>query len=186
MLKILIKSIIIYLFFTTLVFSEIIKNIDISGNKRISKETILVLSSIVKGEDYDNDKLNDSLKKLYKTNFFKDIKINFEDGFLKISVIENTIIENIELTGIKNKTIIKTLNEGIKLKNRMSFTENQLEKDINFIDNLLKSNGYYFADLRPSLIKNEELNSIKLKINIDLGKKQNCKISLLLEIKNKR
>ena len=55
----------------------------------------------------------------------------------------------------------------------MSFTENQLEKDINFIDNLLKSNGYYFADLRPSLIKNEELNSIKLKINIDLGKKQN-------------
>ena len=104
MLKILIKSIIIYLFFTTLVFSEIIKNIDISGNKRISKETILVLSSIVKGEDYDNDKLNDSLKKLYKTNFFKDIKINFEDGFLKISVIENPIIENIELTGIKNKT----------------------------------------------------------------------------------
>ena len=175
MLKILIKSIIIYLFFTTLVFSEIIKNIDISGNKRISKETILVLSSIVKGEDYDNDKLNDSLKKLYKTNFFKDIKINFEDGFLKISVIENPIIENIELTGIKNKTIIKRLNEGITLKNRMSFTENQLEKDINFIDNLLKSNGYYFADLRPSLIKNEELNSIKLKINIDLGKKAKIK-----------
>ena len=46
MLKILIKSIIIYLFFTTLVFSEIIKNIDISGNKRISKETILVLGNI--------------------------------------------------------------------------------------------------------------------------------------------
>ena len=64
MLKILIKSIIIYLFFTTLVFSEIIKNIDISGNKRISKETILVLV-VFKGEDYDNDKLNDSLK-LYK------------------------------------------------------------------------------------------------------------------------
>ena len=175
MLKILIKLIIIYLFFTTLVFSEIIKNIDISGNKRISKETILVLSSIVKGEDYDNDKLNDSLKKLYKTNFFKDIKISFEDGFLKISVVENPIIENIELTGIKNKTIIKRLNEGITLKNRMSFTENQLEKDINFIDNLLKSNGYYFADLRPSLIKNEELNSIKLKINIDLGKKAKIK-----------
>tara|TARA_B100001121_G_scaffold206789_1_gene180932 strand:+ start:750 stop:2999 length:2250 start_codon:yes stop_codon:yes gene_type:complete len=175
MFKILIKSIIIYLVFTTLVFSEIIKNIDISGNKRISKETILVLGNIIKGEDYDNNKVNDSLKKLYKTNFFKDIKINFEDGFLRISVIENPIIENIELTGIKNKTIIKTLNDGITLKNRMSFTENQLEKDINFIDNLLKSNGYYFAELQPSLIKNEELNSIKLKINIDLGNKAKIK-----------
>ena len=30
--------------------------------------------------------------------------------------------------------LIKALNEGITLKNRMSFTENQLEKDINFID----------------------------------------------------
>ena len=175
MFKILIKSIIIYLVFTTLVFSEIIKNIDISGNKRISKETILVLGNIIKGEDYDNNKVNDSLKKLYKTNFFKDIKINFEDGFLRISVIENPIIENIELTGIKNKTIIKLLNDGITLKNRMSFTENQLEKDINFIDNLLKSNGYYFAELQPSLIKNEELNSIKLKINIDLGNKAKIK-----------
>ena len=175
MFKILIKSIIIYLVFTTLVFSEIIKNIDISGNKRISKETILVLGNIIKGEDYDNNKVNDSLKKLYKTNFFKDIKINFEDGFLRISVIENPIIENIELTGIKNKTIIKTLNDGITLKNRMSFTENQLEKDINFIDNLLKSNGYYFAELQPSLIKNEELNSIRLKINIDLGNKAKIK-----------
>ena len=175
MFKILIKSILIYLVFTTLVFSEIIKNIDISGNKRISKETILVLGNIIKGEDYDNNKVNDSLKKLYKTNFFKDIKINFEDGFLRISVIENPIIENIELTGIKNKTIIKTLNDGITLKNRMSFTENQLEKDINFIDNLLKSNGYYFAELQPSLIKNEELNSIKLKINIDLGNKAKIK-----------
>ena len=159
MIKIFIKSIFIYLLFTTLVFSEVIKNIDISGNKRISKETILVLGNINQGEDFDNDRINDSLKKLYSTNFFEDIKINLENGLLKINVIENPIIESIELTGIKNKNIIKTINESITLKDRMSFTENQLEKDINFIDNLLKSNGYYFANLQSSLNKNEELNS---------------------------
>ena len=175
MFKIFIKSILIYLFFTTIVFSEVIKNVDISGNKRISKETILVLGNIQEGEDFDNDRINNSLKKLYETNFFKDIKINLEDGLLKITVTENPIIENIELTGIKNKTVIKAINDGIELKDRMSFTENQLEKDINFIDNLLKSNGYYFADLQSSLIKNEELNSIRLKINIDLGKRARIK-----------
>jgi len=175
MFKIFIKSILIYIFFTTFVFSEVIKNIDISGNKRISKETILVLGDIQKGEDFNNDRINNSLKKLYETNFFKDIKINLENGLLKIAVTENPIIENIELTGIKNKTVIKAINEGISLKDRMSFTENQLEKDINFIDNLLKSNGYYFADLQSSLIENEELNSIRLKINIDLGKRAKIK-----------
>ena len=175
MFKILIKSILIYLFFTTFVFSEVIKNIDMSGNKRISKETILVLSDIQIGEDFDNDKINNSLKKLYETNFFKDIKINLDNGLLKITVIENPIIENIELTGIKNKNIIKAINEGIILKDRMSFTESQLEKDINFIDNLLKSNGFYFADLQSAMIKNEELNSIRLKLNIDLGKRARIK-----------
>ena len=65
----------------------------------------------------------------------------------------------------------------------MSFSEIQLQKDINTINNILKNNGFYFAKVDPSIIKNEELNSIRLKINIDQGKKQELKKSNLLVIK---
>ena len=58
-----------------------------------------------------------------------------------------TIIDNIEIIGIKNKTFIKEISDIIVLKNRMSFTEIQLQKDINIIKNILKSNGFFLLKL---------------------------------------
>ena len=57
----------------------------------------------------------------------------------------------------------------------MSFTEDQLQKDINLIKNILKANGFYFADVDISLIKNNELNSVRLKLNINQGDKARIK-----------
>ena len=45
--------------------SDTINDIKISGNKRISKETILVLGDINLGSEFDDISLNRSLKKLY-------------------------------------------------------------------------------------------------------------------------
>ena len=53
------------------------------------------------------------------------------------------------------------------LKDRMSFSEILLEKDIDTINNVLKTNGFYFAKVNSSLIKNDELNSVRLKIEIE-------------------
>ena len=64
-----------------------------------------------------------------------------------INVNENPIIENIEITGIKSDNQKEKLYESMKLKNRMSFTKDQLKKDITLIKNILKTNGYYFAEL---------------------------------------
>ena len=155
--------------------AEKIKDIEVNGNKRISKETILVLGKVDRDEDFDEFKINDILKSLYSSNFFKDINISIENEILKIDLIENPIVEDISFTGVKNKTVIETLEENISLKNRMSFTDEILNKDINLINNILKSGGYYFAKIKPSVIKNNELNSIKLQIDIDLGEKAKVK-----------
>ena len=155
--------------------AEKIKDIEVNGNKRISKETILVLGKVDRDEDFDEFKINDILKSLYSSNFFKDINISIENEILKIDLIENPIVEDISFTGVKNKTVIETLKENISLKNRMSFTDEILNKDINLINNILKSGGYYFAKIKPSVIKNDELNSIKLQIDIDLGEKAKVK-----------
>ena len=39
------------------------------------------------------------------------------------------------------------------------------------IKNVIKTNGYYFADIKTSLIKNDERNSVKIIYDIDLGEK---------------
>jgi outer membrane protein insertion porin family len=175
MIKNSIKILSIYFFLMTNLYSEIITNVDITGNQRISKSTILVLGNITLGDDFDDNKVNQSLKKLYESNFFKEINIKLKDGVVKIAVTENPIIESIVFSGVKSNEFEKKIAESIVLKNRMSFTEDQLQRDIILIENILKSNGYYFSKVDVSLSKNSDLNSVKLNLNIDTGDKAKIK-----------
>ena len=175
MYKFFIKVVIIIFLINSISLAEIVNKVEINGNQRISKATIITLGVIKKNINYDNDELNRILKNLYDTNFFNDIELKLSDGTLLINLSENPIIENIEISGIKKKELTEILLEKIVLKNRMSFTENQLLKDTNLIKNILKTSGYYFAKVDTSFSKDNELNSIRLKINIDLGEKAKIK-----------
>ncbi len=189
MLNFVLKFLLIISFYFTNVFADQIKDIKIYGNKRISEQTILVLGQIKKDTNYNNEDLNNSLKSLYETNFFSDIDISLTDGVLTIKIVENPIIEDIEVTGIKNKEFLKKVVEVIGSKNRKSFTEDQLKKDINLIKNVLKTNGFYFADVDSSIVRNDELNSVRLKLVIDQGEKARIKEIIFIgdkKIKDKK
>ena len=169
--------------------SEVIKKIDIEGNKRISYDTILVLAGVSLNDNFESENLNNSLKKLYESSFFNDIKISLNNGLLKIFVKENPIIEDVEITGIKRTSFLEVLSESMILKNRMSFTEEQLTADVARIKSILKSNGYYFSNIESSLNKNEDLNSVRLKINIEQGEKARIKDIIFIgdkKIKDKK
>ncbi len=180
MSKLFLKTLTIYFLLTNILFSENIDKIDIVGNKRISNNSIIVFSKIDVGSQYSEDLINDSLKNLYDTNFFENIKISFDQNTLLIDVIENPIIEELNINGVDKKNFLEFLKENIYLKERMSYNEFFLDKDINLLRNILKTNGYYFSNINTSYIKNDDLNSIKLNIDIELGEKAKInKISFL-------
>ena len=169
------KILLIYFFLIFNVNADTVNKIEVNGNKRISKETIIVLGNINIDKDYDENDLNNLFKNLYNSNFFENIEIDLKNNLLTINVVENPIIEQIEFTGIKKKSLVEILNENISFKERMSFTENQLRQDIKYIENYLKTNGYYFSKVTPSIEKNKDLNSVRLNININLGEKAKIK-----------
>ena len=171
MIKILIKVLFLLSFIYSTCFAEKINNIEITGNKRISDETIKILGEISLDSQFNNSKLNKVLKNLYETNFFNDIQISIENKTLIIKLSENPIIENIEIIGIKSKKFKENILENMVLKNRMSYTENQLRRDIDSINNILKANGFYFSKVQSSLEKNDELNSVRLRVDIEQGEK---------------
>ena len=82
MIKILIKFLIIFYFLFSTSYAEIVKKFEISGNQRISDETIIIFSEIKINEEIDKSKLNNIIKNLYKTNFFKNISLKFENQIL--------------------------------------------------------------------------------------------------------
>ena len=171
MFKIILKLILINFFFITSSFSATISDIKVLGNKRISKESVIMFSEIVIGEEYNENSINNSLKSLYSTNFFEDIKISLEGNTISIVVKENPIIKELNINGIKKSSFLKIIKENMILKERFSFSKFSLEKDINLIRNILKSNGYFFSTLESNFSLDEELNSITLNINIALGDK---------------
>ena len=175
MLKFFLKSLLIYLLFISSLLAQTLEKIEVTGNKRISENTIIILSKINLDQAFDNDKLNNALKNLYETNFFSNIIFDLKENILKIDVTENPIIEDIKITGIKSSEFTEKMYELISLKNRKSFSINELNKDLVTIKNILKTSGYYFAKVDVSQIKNDELNSVKLTINIEQGKKAKIK-----------
>lgn len=163
-------------------FGEIIKSIEINGNERISNETIKVFIPYKINDDLDSEKINLILKSLYESNFFKDVKVLFDKNKLKISVIENPIIQNINYNGIKAEKIREPVLKNLKLKQRASYNKFYLDQDKEAIISTLKDLGYYFSKVEIFV---EELDDNKVNINFEIDIGDKAKIKKITFIGNK-
>ena len=64
--KIIITKLIIF-FLMTISWAEIVNDVKIEGNKRISKESLMVFGEITPGSNYTQNDLNEILKRIYET-----------------------------------------------------------------------------------------------------------------------
>ena len=183
MLKIFFQFIIFSIFLTYSVFSKNYEKIIINGNERISNETILVFSEIPDNKLLDENSINELLKKLYKSGFFKNITIEIKNNNLIINVLENPIIQTVYIEGIKRNKTESDLYKILSLKNRSSFNSYLIKKDEVAILNFLRDIGYYFSEIITST---QDLgnNKIDLIYKINLGNK--AKISKISFIGDKK
>ena len=174
--------IILFTFYSFISSAEIIENVLVDNNKRITKETIIALGNIKVGKDYDESDLDKVLKNLYDTNFFSDIKISLENNTLNIFIKENKIIQRIEIQGIKANKIKEAILEDLFLKERTPFIKLKVKQDITKIKNSLNYQGYYFSEVNSSIKENDN-DTVDLVYDINLGKK--AKISRIEFLGNK-
>ena len=168
--------------------AEIIQQIEVKGNKRISEETIKVYGEINLGEEYSSFKLNDVLKNLYKTEFFEDIKLTLTNGTLNVVVKEYPIINAIVFEGEKSNQVRKKVVEKLSLKEKQSFIENKLLQDINLVKKIYATIGFNFANVETKIEKFDN-NIINLIYVLDKGKKTDiAEINFIgdKKVKNKR
>ena len=98
-------------FLTFSTFSKNYEKVIVNGNDRISNETILVFSEITDNKILDENSINEILKKLYNSGFFKDVTVKIENNNLVINVLENPIIQTVFIEGIKRKKTEEALYE---------------------------------------------------------------------------
>ncbi len=159
---------IFFFFFNNLSKAEVIKEIQIIGNDRVSNQTVIMFSKLEIGDQVDNNSLNLALKEIFSTNYFKDVSIKINDGIIQISVVENPIIQSISITGIDKDKIYKTIDEVTKKIEKYPFIESQVNDQVKLLKNILKSYGYYFVELNSSIQLNDN-NTIDLIYDFKLG-----------------
>jgi len=177
--KVVLLSLVLNFILLSFSFSEIVKKIQITGNSRISDETILMFSNINKGQDFNSSMLNELLKNLYNSNFFSNVSAKFESHIISIHVEEAPLIKDIKITGIKAEKFKKLIRESLILKPRGSFNNFYLSEEKKNIQFKLRSAGYYFSKIDP-YIEILDDNMISIDYRIDLGEKSKIrKISFI-------
>ena len=162
---------IIFLFFkVNFALSEIVNEIQVKGNNRVSAKTIINFSEIKKGDDTTKKILNSSLKKLYDTNFFELVEFKLEDNILTIQVSEYPVVQEIIINGIKAKKNIKKMKETMSLKEKNPFIESTVKNDLNQMLNMFKQSGYYFVKIDTKIEKNAN-DTVNIIFDVERGEK---------------
>ena len=165
-----------YGFFIFKAYSEIVNKVQIEGNQRVSKETIVIFGDIKIGSNYESSDINLLIKKLYATKFFANVLVELSNNSLKITVEENPIINSITFDGEKTNKFIDSLSEILSLKEKGSFIKNYVKPDINLIKGFYRNLGYYFVKIEAEIEKLER-NRVNIIYTFDKGQKAKIAIT---------
>ncbi len=157
MKKFLFISIFIFLQ-ASLTNAEVVNKIEISGNKRVSDETIKIYGGIKINKDYSENDTNKILTDLYSTNFFEDVSLEILNGVLKVRLKEYPVINELLIIGEPSKKYKTRVKKLLKLKEKNSFIKSNLSSDIETIKQVYSSIGYNFVEVNSKIRKIDESN----------------------------
>jgi outer membrane protein insertion porin family len=154
---------------TTEAPGPVIRNIVVRGNQRIEEGTVLSYLSFRVGDNYDEQVIDKSLKSLFATGLFADVKIGWDapTDTITINVVENPIINQIVFEG-EDKVSEKDLTKEVQLKPRTVFTRNKVQADVARVIELYRRNGKFAATVDPQIIYRPQ-NRVDLIFSINEG-----------------
>jgi outer membrane protein insertion porin family len=161
------KLIIIAILFPVISYAANVSRVDVSGNSRISTATIVSYLTMKQGDAYTAQSADESLKALYKTGFFSDVKIESSEGVLKVQVSENPLVNKIAFEGNK-KLSDKDLKQEISMTEHSVYSSNGVTADVQRMISLYNKKGRYDVKINPQIIKLDN-NRVNLVYEITEG-----------------
>ena len=144
-----------------------IASVRIEGIQRIEPETVRSYLLVQTGDPWDAERIDRSLKALFATGLFADVKLVREGNVLVIRVVENPIINRIAFEG-NSKLSDKDLNGEIQLRPRVVYTRTRVQNDVRRILELYRRRGRFAATVEPKIIQLSE-NRVDLVFEINEG-----------------
>jgi len=148
--------------------AEKIGAITIDGNQRVDSDSVKSYLTFKSGDEYDDAAANSSVKALFATDLFSDVKIYKQGANIIVHVTENPIVNQVAFEG--NKTIKEDKLTGeVSLKSRSIYTKAAVQNDVQRIVELYRKSGRYNATVEPKVILKDQ-NRVDLIYEITEGK----------------
>jgi outer membrane protein insertion porin family len=144
-----------------------IRDISVAGNRRVEPETVRSYLQFQVGDAYDAGKVDRSLKALFATGLFADVRIDRQGSGVVVTVVENPVVNQIAFEG--NSEVDKaTLESEVQLKPRSVFTRARVQSDVQRILDVYRRQGRFAARVEPKLIELEQ-NRVNVVFEITEG-----------------
>lgn len=127
---------------------DVIGRILVENNQRIEARTVLSYLLVQPGDPYDAERLDLSLKALFATGLFADVRFDVRGDDLIVRVIENPIINQVLFEG-NNAVTTERLEEETEAEPRATFTRSRVEQDVQRILEVYRRAGRFAATVTP-------------------------------------
>ena len=162
-----------------------ISDIRIEGLERISAGTVLTYLPVERGDRMDASRASSSLRALYKTGFFNDVKLEREGDILVVIVKERPAISKVTLIGnkdIKEEELRKALS-GIGLAEGEVYNRLVIDKVKQELTKQYYNRGKYNVKVTPSI---KTLDRNRVEVTVSVGEGKASKIRHINIVGNKR
>jgi hypothetical protein len=145
----------------------VIQRINVEGTQRIEPDSVLSYLLLRQGQLYDPASADRSLKTLFDTGLFADVRLDWDGMVLTVRVVENPILNQVVYEG--NSTLSNMdLNMEVQVRPRMVFTRARVQADVQRIIELYRRSGHFAATVEPKIIQRPQ-NRVDLVFEINEG-----------------
>ena len=161
--------------------SGTIREIRVVGNRRVEPETVRTYLRFSIGDPYDAGKIDQSIRSLFATGLFSDVRIDREGAGVVITVVENPVVNQVAFEG--NREVDKaTLTNEVQIKPRSIFTRAKAQADVQRILDVYRRQGRFAASVEPKII---ELDSNRVNVVFEINEGGATKVQAINIIGNK-
>lgn len=148
----------------------VVKDIRVEGIQRTEAGTVFSYLPVRVGETFDEEKAAQAIRALFATGFFKDVRIEAENGVLVVVVDERPAIASIDFTGIKefDKEQLKKGLRDVGLAESRIFDRALLERAEQELKRQYLARGKYAVQVATTVTPLER-NRVSINFTVDEG-----------------
>lgn len=148
----------------------VIQDIRVEGLQRTEPGTVFTYLPVKVGETVDSQKISESIRALYATGFFKDVRIEAEGRVLVVSIVERPAVASITFEGMKEfeKDVVLKALKDVGLAESRIFDRSVLERAEQELKRQYLTKGKYGVQITTTVTPLER-NRVSINFNIIEG-----------------